>query len=312
LFQQIGRRRRLGRFFFLAAAFMHWSSSLEPRFIPGDARIVGELMCPGCGYALRGLEALGKCPECGRPVLDAIRPIPEPTELTQALGESGWAFLTLLVILALGVFFRPVTAPIGVMLLAVLAGFRAFGAVALVRSLRTIHNHDCAAAAKRLLISVAIEFVPIVGLLVITFTHVAGTPAVWMGTLAHAMSLALTLVALLQIGLLGDLARRVSLWLELERMGSEATWSLRLLGVGTVLMLLSAVSNPLAGTIAGFGGLTAFASLVGALILATRALWRAAATIPRLDSSPATLIDRPLMSAAEMRDRGLLTRPVRR
>jgi hypothetical protein len=37
-----------------------------------DETIAGDLSCLHCGYNLRGLTGTGRCPECGKPVLDTL------------------------------------------------------------------------------------------------------------------------------------------------------------------------------------------------------------------------------------------------
>jgi len=288
---------------------MHWSSSLERRFIPKDARIIGDLHCPGCSYPLHGLEALGRCPECGRPVLDSIRPIPEPAALARALSESGWAFLTLLLIVFASLFFGPIVAGVGIMLLAVLAGFRAFASAALARTLRSIAVHGCGDASRRLLIAVALEFVPIVALLILTVTDAMGPPNALVAAMTNLTPLALMLVALVQIGLLADLGRRIGRWLDLQRTESEANLALRTLAVGAFAWVITVVMHLGVAQVAGVLGFLTFGLIAASLILVTRAMWRAAAAVPQLDQSPATLIDRPMMSVMELKEHGLLPPP---
>ena len=43
----------------------------------------GEILCSGCGYVLTGLDPQGRCPECGKPIIDSIG-----TERTAPLWES--------------------------------------------------------------------------------------------------------------------------------------------------------------------------------------------------------------------------------
>lgn len=56
----------------LRTLVMAWSTLLERRFVPPTARIAVDAACIGCGYNLRGVRALGPCPECGREAIESL------------------------------------------------------------------------------------------------------------------------------------------------------------------------------------------------------------------------------------------------
>lgn len=51
------------------AAPAAWSPPLD-----ADGRLASEIACRGCGYVLRGLRPDDRCPECGEPVAESLRP----------------------------------------------------------------------------------------------------------------------------------------------------------------------------------------------------------------------------------------------
>lgn len=66
----------------------------------GRSRNKGEMACGGCGYAVRGLEALN-CPECGADLrMVGIKPLPGKGSL--GLGIVFAMLLTLLLVITLG------------------------------------------------------------------------------------------------------------------------------------------------------------------------------------------------------------------
>lgn len=105
---------------------MHWTSYLAYRRVyHPDAQIVGDLGCVGCGYNLRGLRAMGNCPECGAAVADSLYVLARPAIVAESLRSfansygtffilvigclgafQGWQLLATLLVLAGGTLYR--------------------------------------------------------------------------------------------------------------------------------------------------------------------------------------------------------------
>jgi hypothetical protein len=77
---------------------MHWTALLAKRFFPPEARVVEDVTCINCGYNLRGLRAVGYCPECNSQVGDSLFVLARPEVVArglQALGKGHLAALGL-------------------------------------------------------------------------------------------------------------------------------------------------------------------------------------------------------------------------
>ena len=72
---------------------MRWTALLEKRTFPPDARIIGDLMCIGCGYNLRGSRVEGPCPECGMQVGASLYELARPDEVSGGVRMIAWSYL---------------------------------------------------------------------------------------------------------------------------------------------------------------------------------------------------------------------------
>jgi hypothetical protein len=74
---------------------MHWTSYLAYRRIyHPDSQIVGDVGCVGCGYNLRGLRVMGKCPECGAAIADSLYVLVKPALVAEALRSFAGSYAT--------------------------------------------------------------------------------------------------------------------------------------------------------------------------------------------------------------------------
>jgi hypothetical protein len=120
---------------------MHWTSLLEKRRIPATARVRADLPCGGCGYNLRQALAVGRCPECGRPVLESLVPFDDPFQTASTVSGIAGSFLMLFPIYLVTIITAAVwfTGRIGLMLViaaalhTIAAVVRMFGVLTLLR-----------------------------------------------------------------------------------------------------------------------------------------------------------------------------------
>ncbi len=72
---------------------MHWTALLEKRTFPPHARIIGDLMCIGCGHNLRGARVEGPCPECGMLVGASLYELARPDEVASGVKMIARSYL---------------------------------------------------------------------------------------------------------------------------------------------------------------------------------------------------------------------------
>jgi hypothetical protein len=72
-----------------------WGPTHNPS-VSGNAEVLTDLPCQGCGYNLRGARAGGACPECGRRVGESLVPLSEPEKVATGLRYIGNSYLGLL------------------------------------------------------------------------------------------------------------------------------------------------------------------------------------------------------------------------
>jgi len=78
---------------------MHWTAFLAYRRIPPNVMVVGDVGCNHCGYNLRGLRALGNCPECGNRVSDSLFLLAKPALVAQNLRSYANSYFTLTILI---------------------------------------------------------------------------------------------------------------------------------------------------------------------------------------------------------------------
>lgn len=72
---------------------MHWTALLAKRFFPPEARVIDDVACISCGYNLRGLRAMGHCPECNAPVGESLFVLARPEVVAGGVRSLGQGFL---------------------------------------------------------------------------------------------------------------------------------------------------------------------------------------------------------------------------
>ncbi|HMN95590.1 MAG TPA: hypothetical protein PKC43_05130 [Phycisphaerales bacterium] len=282
---------------------MAWSSILERRYVSPTARIVVDLACPGCGYNLRGLRALGACPECGAAASAVL------ADARAAIGSGGaarsFARSSVTTLLAAVVSFAGWANPVAALLLLLGGALRLIAATQLrchvagidgVLHRRAGHLRK-AAAAETALAAMALLLM------------VAGA---WSGhgaLVPVASAAAFLLMSSSAAGLAAAaLFARAALALRApDRIGSETIAGVAIASAAMLLLLGAGASWALAQArspsvpVDPWG--SALLIALGLLALASVIIWAlmllAAIVLGRTSLDPADVVDEPLVTGGE-------------